>query len=98
MYLVFFRFSYFCRYRDSGGLDTKRSTEEHEQLLHGCGWMIRAEEAEVFNTAKDITGRQLLSSSWSRSPRRASRGRSAFALVLFWFHCGVVSHCVPGSN
>jgi hypothetical protein len=53
------------RYRDSGGLDTKRGNDEHEQLLRSCGWAIRAEEMEIFRLAKDITGRQMLSSSWS---------------------------------
>jgi len=51
-------------YRDSGGLDTKRDNDEHEQLLRSCGWIIRADETELFRLAKDITGRQLLSSSW----------------------------------
>ena len=51
-------------YRDSGGLDTKRDNDEHEQLLRSCGWIIRADETEMFRLAKDITGRQLLSSSW----------------------------------
>jgi hypothetical protein len=64
------------RYRDSGGLDTKRGSEEHEQLLRSCGWAIRAEDMEVFLMAKDITGRQLLSSSWCRPPslRKSSQG------------------------
>lgn len=62
-----------CRYRDSGGLDTKRGSEEHEQLLRSCGWAIRAEEMEIFLLAKDITGRQLLSSSWCAAlPPRTS--------------------------
>jgi hypothetical protein len=64
------------RYRDSGGLDTKRGSEEHEQLLRSCGWAIRAEDMEVFLMAKDITGRQLLSSSWCCPPslRKSSQG------------------------
>jgi hypothetical protein len=82
-------FSCRCRYRDSGGLDTKRGTEEHEQLLHSCGWMIRAEEAEVFRMAKDITGRQLLSSSWFRSSR-AVPPASAAVLLWFWFCFGSI--------
>ena len=52
------------RYRDSGGLDSKRGNDEHEQLLRSCGWAIRAEEMETFRLAKEITGRQMLSSSW----------------------------------
>ncbi len=42
----------------------KRGSDEHEQLLRSCGWIIRAEETEIFRLAKDITGRQMLSSSW----------------------------------
>jgi hypothetical protein len=67
------------RYRDSGGLDTKRSNEEHEHLLRSCGFAIRSEESEVFLLAKDVSGRQLLSSSWYRPVRAAPPQRTPHA-------------------